>query len=148
MNVSTLAFVLVYAQIINIFETILWIGKLWGIKPPFKTYEGEHIENDAYHLFLSLAYVIPYPFITRGLEILAAAILTWLLNDIMWHFWSVHVKYWLDWIKFYFNPKDDSTLWHARFGITTIRVTPRRMFKITAFRIVFLGLFEILMLWN
>ena len=148
MNLHILVFVLIYSQIINIFETLLWVGKLWGIKPPFKVQEEETVKNDAYHLFLSIAYIAPFLLIARGLEIVGATILTWLLNDVMWHFWSVHIRYWLDWIKFYFNPKDNSVLWYARLGFTTIRVTPRRMFGITLFRVLFLGLLEFLHLYQ
>ena len=129
---------IVYSQVINIFETLLWVRGLWKIKPPFPTSKGD-VKNEGYHILLAFLYFMPFLFLNFGfIKSIPWAWLVWILNDMTWHFWSVYPYYWKRWIMFYFNPRLNDTLWFARFLIIKIKVTPRRMFYITLVRILFL----------
>lgn len=127
---------LLYSQAINVAETFVWVGRLWKLKPPFPLTAHE-VENDGYHLLLSVFYVVPYLILypNQLLLIVELSLITWLLNDVMWHFWSVNPRYYLEWIRFYFNPRGDQVVWYARFLVTKVAVTPRRMFTVTVARI-------------
>jgi len=129
----------VYAQALNVFESLVWTGGLWRLKPPFPRAE-EKVRNEGYHLALALAYVLPFIVLTwpNVLKALVPSILVWLLNDVTWHFWSVYPRYWISWIKFYFNPRDTGVVWYARFLVCMVGVTPRRMLIITLTRIAVL----------
>jgi hypothetical protein len=135
------AYAAAYAQVINIFETMLWVGKPWKLKPPFPVADGE-VGNDSYHVLLALLYVAPFAVFLRDLlTILELTTLTWLLNDVTWHLWAVNFGYHLDWLRFYFNPNLRVTVWYARFGLFKVPVTPRRMFLASIARIVLLAIF-------
>lgn len=130
-----------YAQAINIFETLLWVGKPWRLKPPFPVAEGE-VKNDGYHVLLALLYIAPFAIFFRDLLLVSKlATLTWLLNDVTWHLWAVDFKHHLDWLRFYFNPNSRVTVWYARFGLLKVSVTPRRMFIVTIARVILLVVF-------
>ncbi|MCX8181214.1 MAG: hypothetical protein N3E41_07585 [Thermofilaceae archaeon] len=127
----------IYAQVINLVETFIWVGHLWGLKPPFPTTQGD-VRNDGYHTVLAIFYVVPYAltYCCEPLVIATLSTLTWLLNDIMWHIWSVNPRYHLHWLRFYFNPHSNQVVWYARFGFFKIAVTPKRMFRVTVLRII------------
>ncbi len=127
-----------YAQLINIFETLLWVRGFWKIKPPFPTSRGD-VKNEGYHLFLAFLYFLPFIFIERDfIKTIPWAWLVWILNDTTWHVWSVNPHYWKEWLLFYFNPKINVAIWFARFLIIKVKVTPRRMFYITLVRLIVL----------
>ena len=133
-----------YAQLINVLETLLWVGDLWKLKPPFHHTKEDRIRlDDWYHLLLAVAYVVP--FIPSGISFPVYVLVVWLLNDLMFHVYAVDPRYWWDWICYYFNPFDDeTTLWHARFGFFKIRVTPKVMFWSVVERFLLLYLLVIL----
>ncbi|MCD6562384.1 MAG: hypothetical protein J7K23_00530 [Thermoproteales archaeon] len=127
-----------YSQLINIFETVLWIRGFWKIKPPFPTSKGD-VKNEGYHLLLAFLYFMPFTFLEpEFIKTIPWAWLVWILNDVTWHFWSVYPRYWKKWIIFYFNPRLNVVLWFARFLIIKVKVTPRRMFYITLIRLMVL----------
>ncbi len=132
---------IIYSQVINIFETIYWIGGFWRLKPPFFKDERENVEG-AYHTWLALMYVVPFLIIynNNAVLVILGTWITWMMNDLTWHLWAVKPKYWLQWIKYYFNPYDNTTVWHARLWITSIKVSPRKMFYTTMFRAAVLPL--------
>ena len=120
---------ILYAQLINIMETLLWVGDLWKLKPPFSHVKEDNAFelNDWYHVVLAVLYILP--FAPTGIQAPIYALIVWILNDAMFHVYAVDPRYWWDWICYYFNPFDDeTTLWHARFGFFKIRVTPKIMF--------------------
>lgn len=126
---------LLYSQAINIMETLIWVGKPWKLKPPFP-FTTHEVKNDGYHLLLSILYIAPYLILYSNRLLLVAelSLITWLLNDVMWHFWSVNPRYYLEWIRFYFNPHGNQIVWYARFLAAKVAVTPRRMFIVTIIR--------------
>jgi len=131
----------IHGNIITLFEVILWNKRLWC--EFFPLHATRKPENDAYHLFLAIAYFIPFiPLITVGLigliDFLYGGVFVWLLNDILWQFYAIRPRDWVKWIKYYFNPYDNSLLWYARLGIKMVKVTPRRMFYVTIARTIFL----------
>lgn len=131
---------ILYAQGINLFESLFWTGSLWKLKPPFFKNPNAD-EKSWYHVILTLLYVAPFlVLLLNGIivKFLYCSILVWLLNDLCWHFWSVSPKFWITWLKYYFNPFDNSVLWYVRYGIMNIPVTPKRMFLITVFRVFIL----------
>jgi len=144
-HIPLLIFSLLYSQVINIFETIIWIKGFWKIKTPFPICKGD-VKNDGYHLLLALLYFLPFIVITSSFfKALPWAWLVWFLNDTTWHFWSVHPKYWTKWIIFYFDPHSEVTLWYARFFIVKVKVSPKRMFYITIFRLLLMPFLFILL---
>ena len=139
-TVQLILIAIIYSQVINIFESMVWAGGLWRLKAPFGTC-NELPKQDMYHLVLMIAYALPFIPISRLITSwVLPSWIVWLLNDLLWHFWSVNPKYWIDWIKFYFNPKKKYVIWYARMGLFYIGVTPRLMFYITLFRIILLPL--------
>jgi len=137
MTVEIIAFI--YSQAINVFETLLWVKGFWKLRDVSETWKGvKKIPRDAYHFFLAIAYVLPFIVTFNFLEVAKGSILVWLLNDLTWHFWSVHPSSWFKWIKDYFNPRSTITLWYARLLFARVRVTPKLMFWITTTRIILL----------
>ena len=130
-----------YAQFINLAETLLWIERPWGLKPPFPTAE-EEVEDEGYHALLAALYVVPFAILyyVHPLKVVVLSVFVWFLNDTTWHFWAVNPRYYLQWLRFYFNPRDRRVVWYARFGIGKFAVTPRRMFIVTIVRIAVLVL--------
>lgn len=126
---------LLYSQAINVMETLIWVGKPWKLKPPFPLTTHE-VKNDGYHLLLSILYIAPYFILypNRLLVVVELSLITWLLNDVMWHIWSVNPRHYLEWIRFYFNPRGNQVVWYARFLAAKVAVTPRRMFIATVIR--------------
>lgn len=134
----------IYSQIINVVESLIWTRGIWKLKPPFFTTPPNKVKG-SYHFWLMIFYVLPFLFMTSNIiHIVACAWLVWLLNDITWHIWSVYPKYWIDWILFYFNPKDDRVVWYARLKFRIVAVTPKRMFRITLIRLILLKIFLIM----
>ncbi|RLF02929.1 MAG: hypothetical protein DRJ59_02155, partial [Thermoprotei archaeon] len=132
--IEIVIYTFLYAQIINVFETLLWVRSFWRLRKISQLWGSERVPRDAYHAFLAVLYILP--FIPWGLTVaLECALIVWLLNDLTWHFWSVHPKSWFKWFKSYFNPFGHETLWYARLGITRIKITPKRMFWATVFRV-------------
>ena len=129
-----------YAQLINVYESIKWTGGLWRLEPPFPVAENK-VPLDFYHIKLAFLYFIPFPAIALDVSLcVLGGFMVWLFNDITWHFWSVKPRYWLEWIKFYFNPRGREVVWYARFGVIATAVTPRRMLMLTLFRMAILTL--------
>jgi len=128
---------IMYAQIINIYESLKWIGRLWSLEPPLPPAPSKP-NNDGYHLVLAIAYILP--FLPLAMIDFASAALgvitTWTFNDLTWHFWSVKPKYWAKWMRFYFNPTDRRVVWYARMKLFSIPVSPSLMFFSTIMRVI------------
>lgn len=132
---AELAAAVCYSQLINVAETLIWVGRPWSLKPPFPTARGD-VRDEGYHLLLASLYVAPFLALrpAEPLEVVALSILVWLLNDVTWHVWAVSPRHHLDWLRFYFNPRDTRVVWYARFLVGKFAVTPRRMFAVTVAR--------------
>lgn len=130
-----------YSQVVNLVETVMWVGRPWSLKPPFPLAKGE-VRNEGYHLLLAALYVAPFIVLSPAEPLRAAvlALLVWLLNDVTWHLWAVDPRHHLDWLRFYFNPSDRRVVWYARFLAGKFAVTPRRMLLVTLARVVALAL--------
>ncbi|RLF05591.1 MAG: hypothetical protein DRK00_04035 [Thermoprotei archaeon] len=136
-----LALAVAYSQMINLAETLIWVGKPWSLKPPFPLAKGE-VRNEGYHLLLAFLYVAPFVALYPAAPLRAAllATLVWLLNDVTWHLWAVDPRHHVEWLKFYFNPRDTRVVWYARFLVGKFAVTPRRMLVVTLARVVVIAL--------
>ena len=137
MRYDLILFSIIYAQGINIFESLFWTKGFWRFKPPY--FKNPTKDKSCYHIFLTLAYAAPFIsllFYNMIKYFLLCSTIVWLLNDLCWHFWAVSPRYWLDWFKFYFNPFSKQVLWYVRLKVIFIPVTPRRMFLATIIRIV------------
>jgi len=140
-SLPDLVLAVAYSQIINVAETLIWVGRPWSLKPPFPLARGE-VRNEGYHLVLAVLYVVPFIALHPAAPLKAAflATLVWLLNDVTWHFWAVSPRHHVEWLRFYFNPRDTRIVWYARFLVGKFAVTPRRMFLVTLARAAALAL--------
>ena len=137
---TELAIAFLYGQVINIFETLVWVKGFWKLEDIDEMWGDERrIPRDAYHAVLALAYIIP--FLPLGIyRALLCGLVVSLVNDLLWHFWSVKPRNWIKWLKKYFNPYDNETLlWYARFAVAVVKVTPSRMFKSVIVRVFIMG---------